>query len=753
MFNFFSNKKLEKIFKSIVVAGCYLVVFIPLVLVPSSYFPYIIQKTLIFRILIEFLFGCYLVLALMNPDYRPKKSAILFWVLGFFGVMLVATFTSQSVFRSWWGNWERMFGTFNYLHYLLWFIMLAGVFKSLKNWSYLLSASLLVSLAVSLYSIGQRFSLGFTFQAGLERVNGTIGNAAFLATYLLFHLFIALLFIFEKQGKFWKLFYAFIFVIDFFVLVLTGTRGAILALGACLPALIALLFYLKVKGEGLAKKIMVIAGILIIVSGGLYYFRHSAVIENNYWLHRLTNYSLTDNTVQTRLRSWSWGLKGFRDNLLFGLGPENYQIAFNRYFTGDFYDYTGQEIWFDRAHNFFVDLASTMGIFGLIAYLGVFAAIFYALKKLYKENLISVAVFIVIFLLFFSYFVQNMFVFDSQNSLIPFYLLLAYVACVYQRAKPAEQPVKGKIRLSPLITSSFALAGFLLLLFKVNISEVKANLLVYNAYVRSGYYHDYEGAVSSYKQAYDLAVNKIDPAILFSTSLSELIVARPQGVSPDRQIKDYRLNIDWMDKAISLDKENMFLYYLQSKNYTQISELTREVEDIQKGINYARKANQLSPENVRPLWILAQLYLYGSQPQMALDYLLKAQKINDKLPETHFYLSVVYQNLGNTEKAEEQYDRMIDHGFTFANTGQINALIPRYELNNDVKRLVYLYKRLTLLDPQNPDYWKHLIANELKSKDSAVFYNWDLAVKALPDFEFKNNNLLQELIKLKNENN
>lgn len=729
----------------------------PLVVVPNSYFPYIIQKTIIFRTLIELIFALYLVLALMNPAYRPKKSLIFWSVSAFFLVMLASTFLGQSPTRSWWGNWERMFGTFNYLHYFLWFVILISVFKKVKQWNKVLNLTLLVSFAVSLYSISQRLGLSFTLQQGLERVNGTIGNSSFLASYLLFHLFIALLFVKEKHGWLWKIYYLFVFIIDFFVLMLTATRGAQLALFISVFVFIFLVLILKIWREKTVKLLLLGCLLLLLAVSGIIIFKDQQLIKDNYWLRRLTTYSLNDNTVQTRIRSWTWGLKGFRDHLILGVGPENYQNVFNQYFEADFYQYTGNEVWFDRAHNTLVDVASMMGLFGLLTYLSIFVLSFTTLKETLKKEGISRLSFVIIFLLFSSYFVQNIFVFDSVNSLIIFYLILAYIVFINNKSQitgSETTPESGsKIIVSPLITLPIALIGFFVLFFGLNLPASRTNFIVLDAYI-AGKYGEYDKAVSGFEKAEQLAENKIEPAVLYSASLNEMIAANTKIAPTAREVSDLKKSIKYMEKAIELDPQNMFLYYLQAKNYSLLTEISREAKYIEKGIEVAKKANELSPGNVRPLWVLAQFYLLSSDYQTSLNYLDQSISLNDQLPDPYFYKAVVYNAQGDTAKMYEMYDQLIDHNYVFFTIDQIAPIIGHYSEVNDANRSVYLLKELTRLDPQEPNYWDNLVdALEENARYDEALTTLKEAAAAIPSYSARAYDRYQTIFKKQNEVN
>jgi O-antigen ligase len=747
---------METVLKKIVIWGSFLAVLIPLVIVPKSYFPYIIQKTLFFRIIIEFVVAAYLTLAVLNKEYRPKKSWILWSFLVFMLVMLITTFTSQSFSRSWWGNWERMFGTFFYLHFFAWFVALIGVFKKKKDWNHLLNLSLLSSLVICLYSISQRFGLSFTFQSGLERVNGTIGNASFLASYLLLHLFIALLFLVTKTGWKWKSYYLFVLVAELFVLLLTGTRGATVALFASFPAFIILAFWLKAYRQKTVKYLIAASVAILILGGGLLAVKNTAVVQNNYWLKRLTAFSLSDNTVQTRLSTWQWGLKGFRDNFFLGVGPENYQLVFNKYFEPEFYDYTGDEIWFDRAHNILVDIASTMGIFGLLSYLAVFGAVFYSLNKLKNKGVLNFANFTVIFLLFSTYFIQNIFVFDSLNSLIVFMIILGYLHFIYLKASPVKENKSVDVKLNfgrATIIGAISLAGFVYLLFGVNLPEIKANNYVYQTYPDK-VYNRYESMVENYKAAYRVGINKIDPAILLSSSLGETISLSGNGISLDQKINDLELAISWMNRAISLDSENIFLHYLQAKNYGLAAELTGAKEYIEKGFQEANIAHKLSPGRIRPLWILAQLYLFNNEVEKAMDYLNQAIQLNPREAESYYFLSIIYKNQGEMDKFYEQYDLLIKYEYPFYNKSQIVEAIPHYDELDDVKSLIYLFEALVRVDSKDPNNWQNL--TDLYVKDAQyeqAISALKRATYAIPAFSSRAWAQLQEIKELINQQN
>jgi hypothetical protein len=71
--------------KYIILAGLFAVPFVPLVVSSSLFFPFIAGKGFAFRVIVEIIFACYLVLAVRDESFRPKFS----WILGSISAFLI----------------------------------------------------------------------------------------------------------------------------------------------------------------------------------------------------------------------------------------------------------------------------------------------------------------------------------------------------------------------------------------------------------------------------------------------------------------------------------------------------------------------------------------------------------------------------------------------------------------------------------------------------------------------------------------
>lgn len=101
-------------------------------------------------------------------------------------VWFITTLLSLSPWLSFWGVWFRRDGSYTTLSCLLFFAAVATGIRSDQQVNRLITAAILASLPISLYGIGQRFSLEpIITDASQMRVSSTFANPVFLGAYLI----------------------------------------------------------------------------------------------------------------------------------------------------------------------------------------------------------------------------------------------------------------------------------------------------------------------------------------------------------------------------------------------------------------------------------------------------------------------------------------------------------------------------------------------------------------------------------------
>src|SRR3990167_1410728 len=230
---------MENTLRYIVLAGIFALPFIVFIVAQSLFFPFITGKNFAFRILVEVIAGAWLALVLINPAYRPKRSALLGAFALFVVVVALADALGVYPFKSFWSNYERMDGWITLVHLFLYFVVASSALNTEKLLRAFWHVSLAVSAVVGVYGLLQLAGVaslnpGFS---SLSRIDATFGNPIYLAAYMLFNIGIAAMLWARawqettRGERFWlSTFYGGVIALDALILFMTGTRGAMLGL-------------------------------------------------------------------------------------------------------------------------------------------------------------------------------------------------------------------------------------------------------------------------------------------------------------------------------------------------------------------------------------------------------------------------------------------------------------------------------------------------------------------------------------------
>jgi len=455
---------LERMLRWIALAGIFALPFIVFIVAQTLFFPYITGKNFAFRIIVEIITGAWLALALVRPEYRPRRS----WLLAAFAVFIlivaVADASGVNPFKSFWSNYERMDGWVTLAHLFAYFVVASSILNTEKLWRRFWLTSLGISIAVGVYGLLQLAGISALGQGGTgglnARLDATFGNPIYLAAFMLFNIFIAALLWVQSPAMRDKSLrtvvsfgYGGLIALDILILFFTGTRGTILGLigGVLLGALILVVY---ARGEERIRRaaIWTVAGI-IIVSGAFWLMRDAQWINRVGFLDRLATISVSDNTVKARFMNWGMAWQGVKERPLLGWGQENYAIVFDKYYDPQMY---AQEQWFDRVHNIIFDWLVAAGFIGLLSYLSI---IMCALWCIWRADVFSVAERAILSGLIAGYFFHNLFVFDNITSYVLFTSVLAFVAwrtAAARNAPPLFQYPHIPYRALPAVTAIVA---------------------------------------------------------------------------------------------------------------------------------------------------------------------------------------------------------------------------------------------------------------------------------------------------------
>ncbi|MEK7596051.1 MAG: O-antigen ligase family protein, partial [Patescibacteria group bacterium] len=421
------------------------------------------------------LFALWLILAILDKKYRPNVSPLLYAITITVLILSLSTIFGENPYRSFWSNYERMEGLIGHLHLFAYFLVLISVLKTERGWRWFFYALAGSGAAMAIYGWLQYFGVAaISLQSG-TRVDGTFGNATYMAIFMVFQAFLAIYFFLKSQQTWQKVLFAALFFLETPIIIFTATRGAILGF---FGGLFLLALFLAVLSKNKRVKIMAAAAAsaIILFIGLFWIFKDSDFIKNNYILARFSNISFQERTVESRFTIWKMSFEGFKEHPILGWGIENYNLVFNKYYQPNMYK---QEPWFDRSHNVVFDWLISAGLLGFLAYLSIFSGALYILWREYVKNRtlsVEAAVFTGLFA---AYFFHNFFVFDNLISYYLFFSVLGFIHFKYEEKK--ENPelriynLESELSLVKMLAIFAVFIALLFSLYFLNIKPVLAN--------------------------------------------------------------------------------------------------------------------------------------------------------------------------------------------------------------------------------------------------------------------------------------
>jgi O-antigen ligase len=159
-----------------------------------------------------------------------------------------------------------------------------------------------------------------------------------------------------------KLLYGFLGVVATIALFFTTARGGILSFFAGM-----LVFFLLISRKGISRaKLIPICIFALILTGYLLFFGISPIIER---------FAESSMTTESRFVAWRGTLSAFRDYPIFGSGLGTFQYIFK------VYQPEGLRLYWNHAHNDYLELLLELGIVGSLIAVFFFTVILRTIMK------------------------------------------------------------------------------------------------------------------------------------------------------------------------------------------------------------------------------------------------------------------------------------------------------------------------------------------------------------------------------------
>ncbi|GEM_PF-1078606 len=451
---------------------------------------------------------------------------------------------------------------------------------------------------------------------------------------------------------------------NLYTIFLAQTRGNILGLGF---GFLAMLVVFAVRPPELRfrllrdRRLYAAVLFLLLALGATFWFTK----KNDFWarvpgLARFRNISLSlsagDQDFAPRLIALRAAWNGFLERPVLGWGPENFNIAFNKFYDPKALEFSYQETRFDKPHNFAMEQLVSGGVPLALAYfslIGIF--IFEATRlrdRLWMGAIIPAAV---------AYVVSELFVFETIGGLLMLYFLFGVIDAEYKESLMSKEKKDSARRDEKRLVNWKAATGKsylpaicfgcgLLLAYIMNIPTLKASYDQYRGFSSvvsrrqaegMDYFREASRAWTPYRWNFGRD---------FATEVAQVYFYYPGYIS-DQDVRDGVRAFEDARDAHPLDAYN---HYALVDIYNEVSAL-----DPQKYLCEAEKeaeiALTLSPNRQEVYFSLAKTKsLEGSSGikqcdgkpveagnAAALAILKTALDLDPKVSDAHFYYGIL----------------------------------------------------------------------------------------------------------------
>lgn len=578
-------------------------------------------------------------LALLNLLRQPVRlrlkgrGATVVWAgVIFWSVNLLATLLSVDKATSLFGYYTRFDGGLAALSAYLILSYLTLVRLKPEDITEIAFYAVLGSLIVSLYAVLQHLGIdkNFWVQDSQARVFSTLGQPNWLAAYLLMVLPISVFFLIRAETLKSRIFYFVTAVVNFSAIWFTYSLSGFVGLIFLTIFLPVTLGRQRLRRQAILLSALSIICTLIAASRpGLFATKVKSVFQN---LSEKTTVLAAENiekaqndlsidTSSIRLIVWQGAFRLFSSSakvFLIGTGPETFAYAFLPFRPRELNHTSEWDFLYNKAHNYYLDLATGTGLLGLATYLWLSLAIFRFWRRIKNGPSLLTSLMALGWL---TLAVTNIFGWPTVTTSLFFFLYPAFLITATNQPPPTAQPLV----LRP--ATRLGLLALILIGAKITFSIFWADLTFTQAVSLSkqGFLAD-----ADLKFAEAIRHNPFEPTYRRESAFN--LVQETIGTENREEQKELiQQTLAQAEAAFRLNPKNSLTLKSLLRTYYALARIDPRFEtQVQQ---FAEKVTKLAPTEPRAFYDAALIFSYLGQDETSLRYVEEALNLKPDYPE------------------------------------------------------------------------------------------------------------------------
>lgn len=346
---------------------------------------------------------------------------------------------------------------------------------------------------------------------------------------------------------------------------------------------------------------------------------------------------------------WEMSEKSIFERPFFGWGADNFERVFESHYDNRLLqDENGNEAWFDRAHNVFIDQAIDNGIVGLTLYILAYLVILLSLVQvfLFSVDANDRTLASVLLVYFPLHFIELQTAFDTTISYPMFAFMAVCAAVLYgrtvsiQKNKTTEWVVGTKTK----YVLAVLLLGFCSWSFVAGwYPFVRAEIA--NGYIRT--VGSPEDRIPAYADLFGSTVDNHAFLWRTSTDFQRGIAANPSILDKPEKVRGLEKEIVILEGGYREYVKNNPNSFRPRLNLADILIYQRlfGVDKLKEAQSVLDDAIKLAPQSPQPYWMKAVGYIYMRNFPLAREYSKKALALNPKIKQSQNVVKYVEDSI------------------------------------------------------------------------------------------------------------
>jgi len=304
---------------------------------------------------------------------KIRHTPIDWLILALLAWMTISTVFSIHPPTAFFGKYRRFEGLLSFINYAVIYFLVVQMADKPSRIRQLAQSLFWSGIVVAGYGVMQ--SLGADpLQWGqlpfeVNRAFSTYGNPDLLGGFLMFSIFISLGLALAEPRVNWRMVYWAGFLLNVWCVIAAFTRSA--WVGTAVGLFFIVLFAVRQRAPwgvvdwGFSAAVAAVASVVI----GRSLSNPNEVM--NFGKRIASIFKFTEGSAATRFQIWGSAWRAIQDRPIFGFGPDTFRLLFPRYKPVEYVASAGYLSVADNVHNYPLQLATGIGIPGMIGFYGI----------------------------------------------------------------------------------------------------------------------------------------------------------------------------------------------------------------------------------------------------------------------------------------------------------------------------------------------------------------------------------------------